>query len=86
MLKRIDVVNLSSESWTNVELWLNQQYVLFIPKMDPNKLEQLPFQMFYDGNGHYFPTDNSHGKDSMIKMLSLYRDGKMYEIPLQLAD
>jgi hypothetical protein len=86
MLKRMDVVNLSSETWTNVEIWINQQYVVFVPKLEPNKLEQLNFQMFYDEAGHYFPKDKSTDNESLIKSLDMYRDGKMYEIPMQLGD
>ena len=27
----LQVVNLSDEDWDNVEIWLNRQYVVFIP-------------------------------------------------------
>ena len=83
MLKRLDLVNLSSDNWSNVEVWINQQYVVYVSEIDPKKLEQLPFQMFYDANGHYFPADNT---PMLIKTLNIYRDGKMYDVPLQLAD
>jgi len=86
MMKRVEIVNLSAEDWTNVEVWINRQYVVFVPQMQSKQLKQLPFQMFYDADGHYFPTENSQEKNTMVKTLNIYRDGKMYDVPLQLAD
>src|SRR5947207_9463157 len=54
MLKQITIVNLSPETWNDVELWVNQKYVVFVPVMEPNKLKTLNFQMMYDDQGNYF--------------------------------
>ena len=86
MLKRVEIVNLSTEEWTNIEVWINHSYVVYIPKMESKQLKQFPFQMIYDENGHYFPTENNEKQGTLIKTLNIYRDGKMYDVPLQLAD
>src|SRR5947207_14128888 len=54
MLKQITIVNLSPQAWNDVELWVNQKYVVFVPVMEPNKLKTLNFQMMYDDQGNYF--------------------------------
>jgi len=86
MVKRVEIVNLSADDWNNVDVWLNQKYVVSVPKMKPQILEELPFQMFYDDQGHYFPKENGDPSDPMVKKIEIYMDGKMYNVPLQLAD
>jgi len=39
--------------------------------------------MLFDNKGNYFPTDNSK---VLVNDVTMLRDGKMYTIPLQLAD
>jgi hypothetical protein len=86
MVKRLEIVNNSADDWNNVEVWVNQQYVVFVPKMPPHILKELPFQMIYDDQGHYFPKPDSNASDSLVKKVEIYMDGKMYNVPLQLAD
>ena len=82
MLKQITVVNLSSEPWNDVELWVNQKYVVFVPVMQPNQLKTLNFQMMFDDQGNYFTTDNKQ----MVNKVEIYRDGKMYDVKAKLGD
>ena len=82
-LNQLDVVNLSDEEWDDVEIWVNQQYVVFIPKMEPKKLKSIAFQMLFDDKGNYFPLDNSKVQ---VKKVEAYRGGKMYDIPVKLGD
>jgi len=49
------------------------------------RVKTLNFQMLYDDKGHYFPTDNST-PDRMIQQLEMVRGGKVYTIPVKLAD
>jgi hypothetical protein len=81
MVMRVEIVNNSADDWKDVEVWLNQKYVVSIPDMPPHILKSLPFQMFFDDQGHYFPTSQT-----IVKKVEIYRDGKMYNVPLQLAD
>jgi hypothetical protein len=79
----LEIENLSDEDWPNVELWVNQEYCVFLPRMEKNKLKRVPFQMLFDDSGLSFPTDN---KITRINKLEIFRDGKMYDVKMQLAD
>src|SRR5689334_16599582 len=46
-IKEVQLVNLSDEEWTNVEVWVNERYVCFVPKITPKKLQRINFQMLY---------------------------------------
>ena len=83
MLNRIDIENLSSEDWQDVDVWVNQQYVVHLPKMEHKTLKILPFQMIYDDKGNYFPTNNSN---TLVNQIALYKDGKLYDVPVKLGD
>ena len=82
-LNQLDVVNLSQEPWNDVEVWVNQKYVVFVPVMEPNKLKTLNFQMLFDDQGNYFPTEN---KKTLVTKVEVFRDGKMYDVPVKLGD
>ena len=82
-LDRLDVVNLSQDEWQDVEVWVNQNYVVHVPKMEPNKLKILNFQMLFDGKGASFPTDN---KKVLVSKVEVYKDGKMFDVPVKLGD
>jgi hypothetical protein len=81
MLDRIEMVNLSDEDWQDCEVWVNGAYVVHVPRMEKGKLKRLDFQMIFNDQGKYLPLDKC-----LVKTVELYRDGKMYHVPLQLAD
>jgi hypothetical protein len=82
-LNHVDIVNLSSEPWSDVEVWVNQKYVVFVPNMPPNDLKTLDFTMLFDDQGNYFPLDNNK---ALVNKVEIYRDGKMYDVPVKLGD
>ncbi len=82
-MNRLDVVNFSDEPWVDVDLWVNQKYVIHIPTMPTNKLRSINFQMLFDDKGHYFPIGNMKTR---IEKVEAVRDGKIYDIPVRLAD
>ena len=86
-LDTIQVVNLSAEDWDNVELWVNRKFVVFVPKIEAGgqRAKTLNFQMFYDDRGHYFPLDN-RSPNRMVQQLEMVRGGRVYTIPVRLAD
>ena len=77
-LHRINIVNASPEDWTDVEVWVNQKYVVSVPKI-PGKAVQaeiINFQSLYDDQGNYFPVLTQQE----ITSVEVYRDGKMYSL------
>jgi hypothetical protein len=82
-LNCINVVNLSNEDWKNVELWVNQKYVVFVANMPHGKQVSIPFAMIFDDAGNYLPAGNLKVR---VTKLEAYMNGKMYDIPVQLAD
>jgi hypothetical protein len=81
---RVEVANLSSSDWQNVEVWVNKKYVCYVPAM-PSKgqVAVLFFQMMFDDAGNSFPTDNNKTR---VESVELYMDGKMFEVKTALAD
>jgi hypothetical protein len=80
---RIDAVNLSGDTWNQVELWVNEKYVIFIPVWQTRELKRIGFRMLYDRDGMTFPTDNKQFK---VEKVEVFRDGKLYAVPMKLAD
>jgi hypothetical protein len=78
MSGNFELVNLSGQDWTNVEVWVNQTYVLFVPKMEMNVAKRLDFNMFYDQHAHHFATED--GK-TPLQSLEIYHDGTLYTVP-----
>ena len=70
---------------TNVEIWVNKSYVVWLPELKarPGKITAIPFQAIYNEDGHSFPTDN---RKTLINLVEVYHDGKMFEVKSQLAD
>lgn len=77
--KSIQILNYSDTDWQDVEIWVNQNFVVFVPSIphgkDGSKL--IEFSMLFDDSGNYFKTEN--GK-VVINSLEVFRDGKMYNI------
>jgi hypothetical protein len=80
---QVSIVNLSKETWSSVEVWVNKNYVVFLPTMEPNKLKSLSFTMLYDDKGNNFPTNNLK---VMVNKVEILRDGKMYDVKTKLGD
>jgi hypothetical protein len=81
----LSLVNSSSQDWINVEIWVNQKYVIMIPKISANaaRAEIVSFDMIYDSHGASFPTDS---QKTPITSVEMYGDGKMFTLMTQLAD
>ena len=82
-LNALDVVNLSDQPWTDVEVWVNRSYVIHLPVMQPNDLKVLRFQNIYNDAGQHLPVK---GQRIMVDRVEIYQGGKIYEVPVQLAD
>lgn len=78
-IHRITIENSSNEDWNNVELWLNRQYVVLIPKVPANaaRTESVDFQSIFDQHGNSFPTNSL---ETPINSVELFMNGKMYSL------
>lgn len=83
VLDVLEIANLSPEPWTNVQVWVNRQYVVMVPMIEAGTLRSLPFGVMFDPAGSRFTKDN---RDIQIERVELLMGGKMYEVALRLAD
>ena len=83
----IEIVNVGTEDWQNVELWANRKYVVFVPKIraGAGRVTTINFQMMFDEKGRYFPLDNSTPQN-MVRQIEVVRDGTIYNVPFAQAD
>jgi len=79
--RKVKLENLSDDDWKDVEVWINQKYVVFVPNMPRKSLKVLDFPSFYDGEGNYFPI---YKGTLLIDKLEILRDGTLYNIPPHL--
>lgn len=81
----LQILNYSDEDWKDVEVWVNKNYCVYVPLIEKGKVQvkTIPFQMLFDDSGNYFWTDN--GKNP-IRIVEIYRGGKMYTVPTKMAD
>jgi hypothetical protein len=85
VLDRLDLVNISDTPWTDVELWVNSQYVVFLPQIESRLLKKIPFRALYNDQGQYFPISNGkflNRQPILIDKVELFRDGKLYDVPI----
>jgi L-lactate utilization protein LutC len=80
---RIEAINLSEEAWNDVDLWVNEKYVVHIPSWNAKELKQLNFTMLFDRDGLAFPSNN---KAIRVAKVEVARGGKLYSVPAKLAD
>jgi hypothetical protein len=83
MFNQMKVVNLSDQDWSDVELWVNEKYVIFLKSWPKGQLKGIGFKMLFDDSGNNFPIDN---KETPVRKVEILREGKLYEVPMQLAD
>jgi hypothetical protein len=83
---KIQLTNLSSEEWKNLEMWVNQAYVVRVPKVEAKGtgigIRTLDFQMIYNAKGEHLPTNNDKYP---IKSVEIRRNGVMYKVPVKYA-
>jgi len=86
----LEVANLSDQDWENVEVWVNQKYVVSIAKIEraidgdsTGRVKVFNFRMLYDNAGRHFPTDNSK---TLVEKVEVFHAGKLYNVPFNQAD
>ena len=82
-LNKLEIVNLSDDQWDGVEIWVNAEYVIYIPSLKPHELQSIPFQAIYNDQGKSFPTDNSK---VLVNKVEVFTGDKMWDVSKQQAD
>lgn len=82
MAKRVDVANLSQTDWQNVEVWVNQRYVVFLPRIERGTLRSIPFTALFDNQGNHIPTDS---RTFVVETVEVLIDGQLYDIKVTVA-
>lgn len=77
----LELVNLSSEEWKDVTVWVNRKYVVHLPRVEPGRLKIINFKMLYDNKGRALPSSGTP-----IKTVEALRDGTLYDVPVRLAE
>jgi hypothetical protein len=85
MLTRLQILNYSDQDWKNIDIWVNQSYVCHVPNIPAGKqkVETVEFEMLYNAKGDFFSTN---GGKNPINLVEIYRDGKLSQIPISMAD
>jgi hypothetical protein len=85
-LRAVHLSNLSGQEWHDAQVWVDGKYVVLLKRVPPSTgakptFENLNFQLLFDDAGNHYPTFGSH-----IKKIEIFRDGKLYDVPIHLAD
>jgi hypothetical protein len=85
MLGHIQILNSSNDDWKEIDIWVNKSHVCHVPIIPKGKekVETIVFAMLYDAHGSYFSTEN--GKNP-VNRVEIVREGKIYTVPVRLAD
>ncbi|HZL33972.1 MAG TPA: hypothetical protein VFC78_01600 [Tepidisphaeraceae bacterium] len=85
MSGRIQILNASDQDWKDVEVWVNHDYVCWLPIIEKGKarVKTINFKMLYDANGNHFRTN---GGKNPLETVEVYCDGKMHNLPTKLTD
>jgi hypothetical protein len=80
-LHRVEVLNFTGEDWSDVEVWVNREYVCYVPKMESRKLKEIHYPMLYNELGQSLPFSKS-----LVRTVEIYRNGTMYQIACHPVD
>jgi hypothetical protein len=89
MARTVDVANLTDQDFANVEIWVNGQYVCYLPKMEKGVLKSIPWDALYDREGKHPPTEGPAARAFVVNTVELYTDmgngAKLYDVPVSVA-
>jgi hypothetical protein len=85
MMAQLQVLNSGDDDWKDVDIWVNASYVCHIPLIPKGKLtvKTIAFGMLFDAKGNSFSTE---GGKNPVNRVEVSHDGKLYTIPMRLAD
>lgn len=85
MMAQLQVLNSGDDDWKDVDIWVNATYVCHVPLIPKGKLtvKTIAFGMLFDARGNSFSTE---GGKNPVNRVEVARNGKLYAIPMRLAD
>ena len=85
MMAQLQVLNSGEDDWKDVDIWVNAAYVCHVPLIPRGKLtvKTIAFGMLFDVKGNSFSTD---GGKNPVNRVEVARNGKLFAIPMRLAD
>lgn len=83
MLRRVELVNFTDEDWSDVDVWVNRQYVCHVPHLQRHQLKEIHFPMLYDSAGKALTITRANPR---VETVELYKDGTLYAITCHNAD
>ena len=76
----INLANFSGGPLTDVELWVNRSYVVFLPRVEVGKTKFIPFKVIYNDQGQHLPESGVY-----VEALELKLGGTLYEVPKRVG-
>ena len=80
-LRVINIVNLSEQSWNNVQVWVNGEYACQVTALPVKRQVGVNFEVLYNKQGQQAPLSGV-----WVNKAQLVADGKVYDLKLHLAD
>jgi hypothetical protein len=79
-LNSLNLLNYSGQPWTDVDLWINRQYVVNLSNVPSNKLIAINFKHLFNESGSHFPTNNRLMK---VQRVELRQGVRVFDLPVQ---
>jgi len=76
----INLANFSGGTLTDVELWVNKQYVIFLPSVEQGRAKFIPFKVIYNDKNEHLPESGVY-----VDTLEIKVGGTMYDVPKRVG-
>jgi hypothetical protein len=77
----LTVSNTTPDPWTNVEIWVNQQFRVTVPSIASNSRFQVPLNSFVEGFGRRFDFSRMQIRD--LRLTAKTSDGAPVELKME---
>ena len=83
LFDNLDLLNFSGRPFEDVEVWVNETYVVHLPVLPDGDVQEIPFRAMYDGTGDHFPTNNRRAQIETVRLLV---QGEALDVPMDIKD
>ena len=77
----VNLVNVGEEDWNDVNVWVNQQFVVKLGSLPVRVQRGVNFHALYDREGLRAPS-----RGVWIRTVEIERDGQLYPLRIRIAD